>query len=242
MSSQPVKIVSFSGIDGAGKSTQIKALCDCAEELGLRCAVLTFWDNVVAFSHFRERISTRAFKGDPGVGSPERPILRRDKNVSTWYITAISLLLYIADAFRLTFAVSKGLNGDADIVVFDRYIYDELANLPLQHFAIRLYVRLLLVLVPRPDLALLLDADPADATQRKPEYPIDFVRRNREAYLRLSRIVPGITVIPPLPIERTTEKIRKVLTENLQGESSELPLESPIPSQMSSHPVKTSNR
>lgn len=240
MSSEPVKIVSFSGIDGAGKSTQIKALCVFAEELGLRCSVLTFWDDVVAFSRFREKASTKAFKGDPGVGSPERPIQRRDKNVSSWYITAIRLFLYMADAFSLTVAVSKVLNGDANIVVFDRYIYDELANLPLQHFAIRLYVRLLLVLVPRPDIALLLDADPADATQRKPEYPIDFVRRNREAYLRLSRIVPEITVIPPLPIERITENIRKILTENLQEESADLPLTGSIPD-VATHRMKSSS-
>lgn len=241
MSQQCVKIVSFSGIDGAGKSTQIKALCNYAEELGLQYSVLTFWDDIVAFSRFREGISTRAFKGDPGVGSPEKPVQRRDKNVRKWYITGIRLLLYMVDAFSLTIAVSKILNSDADVVIFDRYMYDELANLPLQSFAVRIYVRILMALIPRPDIALFLDADPADATARKPEYPIDFVARNREAYLRLSRIVPDITVIPPLPIERTTETIRKLFVETLHEEPSGPPLRSRISSQISPRAAKTSN-
>ena len=78
-----VKVVSFSGIDGAGKSTQIDALCRSLRARGFQCVLYTFWDDIVAFSKLRERISLRAFKGDEGIGSPAKPIVRRDKNVSS---------------------------------------------------------------------------------------------------------------------------------------------------------------
>ena len=205
-----VKVVSFSGIDGAGKSTQIDALCRLLRARGLHYVLYTFWDDVVAFSRLRERISLRAFKGDEGIGSPDRPIVRRDKNVSTWYTTIFRLFLYMLDAFSLSVAVSRSAESDADFLIFDRYIYDELANLPMKNSAVRLYVRALLRFIPRPDAALFLDADPEVATTRKPEYPLEFVRRNRDAYHRITRLV-GMTVVPPLSIEQTTGFIEELV-------------------------------
>ena len=207
-----VKVVSFSGIDGAGKSTQIETLCQSLHTRGFHCALYTFWDDVVAFSKLRERISLRAFKGDEGIGSPDKPILRRDKNVTTWYMTIFRLFLYMLDAFSLSVAVSRSAESDADFLIFDRYIYDELTNLPMKNPAVRLYIRALLRFIPRPDLALFLDADPEAATTRKPEYPLEFVRRNRDAYHRMSRLV-GMTVVPPLSIEQTTEIIDDLVSE-----------------------------
>ena len=207
-----VKVVSFSGIDGAGKSTQIKALCHSLRARGFHCALYTFWDDVVAFSKLRERISLRAFKGDRGIGSPDKPILRRDKNVTTWYMTIFRLFLYMLDAFSLSIAVSRSAESDADFLIFDRYIYDELANLPMKSFGVRLYMRALLRFIPRPDVALFLDADPKAATIRKPEYPLEFVHRNRDAYQRVSRLV-GMTVVPPLSIDQTTGLIDELVSE-----------------------------
>jgi len=46
---------------------------------------------------------------------------------------------------------------------FDRYIYDEMANLPLTNPLTRLWVQIVRLIAPQPDLALLLDADPEEA-------------------------------------------------------------------------------
>jgi len=209
MRSDKVRVISFSGIDGAGKSTQIEALQSHLRDLGFRSTLYTFWDNVVVFPTLRERMSLVAFKGDKGIGSPEKPISRRDKNVTSWYMTAARLLLYLLDAFSLRFAVSASTCADAGFIIFDRYIYDELANLPLDRPLMRIYVRALLGLIPKPDVAFVLDADPEAAHIRKPEYPLEFVRANRVAYIALSRLVRRITVIAPLSVEETTTKIRE---------------------------------
>lgn len=207
-----VKVVSFSGIDGAGKSTQIEALCRSLRNRGFQCVLYTFWDDVVAFSKLRENFSLRAFKGDKGVGSPDKPIVRRDKNVSTWYMTVFRLFLYTLDAFSLSMEVSRTADSETDFLIFDRYIYDELANLPMKNPAVRLYLHALRRFIPRPDIALFLDADPEVATIRKPEYPLEFVRRNRDAYHRMCRLV-GMTLIPPLSIEQTTKMIDELVSD-----------------------------
>jgi len=207
-----VKVVSFSGIDGAGKSTQINALQRHLQQLGLRSTLYTFWDDVVVFPGLREHMSFKAFKGDTGIGRPDKPIQRRDKNVTSWYITAIRLFLYLLDAYSIRMAVRGSYDAGVDFIIFDRYIYDELANLPLNHRLIRLYVRLLLHLIPQPDIAFIVDADPEAAHIRKPEYPLEFVRKNRDSYIALSRLVRGMTVLAPLSVEETTAKIKETIS------------------------------
>lgn len=204
-----VRIVSFSGIDGAGKTTQIEALTHWLLAAGLRVELLTFWDNVAVLSHFRESLSHKAFKGDQGIGSPQKPLNRRDKNVTSPPVTAIRFFLYFLDAVNVWRKVLQARQTEADVVIFDRYIYDELANLPLKRWWTRAYIRFLLRLVPAPDVAYIIDADPVTARSRKPEYPLDFLHRNREAYLAMSRFADTIIVIEPLSVAAMEMKVRE---------------------------------
>jgi thymidylate kinase len=92
-------------------------------------------------------------------------------------------------------------------VIFDRYTYDEMANLTLRSPAIQAYVKLIMMLVPKPHISYLLDADPIQARERKPEYPIEFLYTNRNAYLDLNKLVGGMTVIAPMPIREVEQAI-----------------------------------
>jgi len=206
---KPLKIVTFSGIDGAGKSTQIHAFERWLRESGWRPTLLTFWDNVVMFSRFREFMSHKAFGGDQGIGSPEKPLQRRDKNVTAWPVTAMRFCLYFADAVNARRIVSKARKSGADVLILDRYIYDELANLPLQSSLARCFMKLVLWLAPTPDIAYLIDADPVAAQTRKPEYPLDFVHKNRDAYITLSHLAKNITLIHPQSVAAMETKVRE---------------------------------
>lgn len=204
---RPTFLVSFSGIDGAGKSTQIDHLCLTLRDAGLGVRLFTFWDDAAALTSLREGAGHKVFGGDKGVGSPDKPIHRRDKNVRSPAMTLARLGLYLLDALSLRRVARRALRSGTDVIVFDRYLYDELANLDFSHPVVRFYVRFLLRLVPRPDVAFILDADPVQAHTRKPEYPLEFLFENRNAYLRLSALLGEMTVIPPLPIERAKAEV-----------------------------------
>jgi thymidylate kinase len=103
------------------------------------------------------------------------------------------------------------------VVIFDRYLYDELANLPLRSRFTRSYIRLMLKFAPQPDVAYLLDADPVQARERKPEYPLDFVQSNRAAYLALSELSGSMTVIAPGTADEVASKVIHEIEQNLCG-------------------------
>ena len=199
-------LVTFSGMDGSGKSTQIEHLLKCLEARRHSTRLIAFWDDVVVLSRYREGFVHRVYKSQRGVGAPGKPVERRDKNVRRWYLNLARYVLYLADALHLARVVAKERHS-AEVVIFDRYIYDEWANLPLENALTRWYLRLAGAIVPRPDLAFVLDAEPRAARERKPEYPVEFLRQCRSSYKKLAVLLGRMTVIPPLPLAQSRQQV-----------------------------------
>lgn len=208
-------LISFSGLDGSGKSTQISALRAHLEARGLRIVTLAFWDDVVVGKRWREGFVHKVYKSEKGIGAPGKPVERRDKNVRKWYLTLARHVLYTLDAANLVLVAGHALRSGVDVVIFDRYIYDELANLPLRNPLTRLFVRTVHALVPRPDVAYLLDVDVEAARARKPEYPVEFMRQSREWYFRLARMVGNITIVPAGTVDEVTQTVVGVAERSL---------------------------
>jgi thymidylate kinase len=210
-------LVSFSGLDGSGKSTQIQNLASYLEERGLRTTTLAFWDNVVVWSRYREGFVHSVYGSERGIGAPDKPVNRRDKNVRKWYLSLARHFLYLADALHLGSVIRKARRLPVQAVIMDRYIYDELANLPLSNSLTRMFVRVVGWIVPRPDVAYLLDADPEAARARKPEYPVDFMRECRASYFRLAELLETMTVIPPLPLIAAKAEVESAVEPLVTG-------------------------
>jgi len=211
-SKKPI-LISFSGLDGSGKTTQITALRDTITHLGLRSTLITFWDDVVVGTRWREGFVHRVYGSERGVGAPGRPVERRDKNVRAGYLTVMRHLLYLADAIHLRMVINRARRSGVHVIIMDRYLNDELVNLPLENHFSSLYAKLLSKIAPRPELTLLLDADPEVARARKPEYSVEFMHQSRRSYFRLARLLGDVTVIPPLDLE---DAKRMVLTSFLR--------------------------
>ena len=218
-------LISFSGVDGSGKSTQIDNLRSALHAAGLSTTLLAFWDNVVVGVKYREGFVHKVYKSERGIGAPGKPVNRRDKNMRGWHLTLVRHFLYLLDAINLRRIVARAKkNSGADVVILDRYIYDELSNLNLSNPFGRAFVKFVHGFVPRPDIAYLLDADPVAAYARKPEYPVEFMKKCRRAYFELATILKTMTVIPALALPEAKLAVLKAAERELaaQGRAADL--------------------
>jgi thymidylate kinase len=209
-------LISFSGVDGSGKSTQIENLRAALHSAGLSTALLAFWDNVVVGVKYREGFVHKVYKSERGIGAPGKPVNRRDKNMRGWHLTFARHLLYLIDAINLRRVVARArLKSQSDVIILDRYIFDELSNLNLNNPLSRAFVKVVQLLVPRPDIAYLLDADPEAAYARKPEYPVDFMKNCRVAYFKLAGLLGTMTIIPALNLPEARLAVLKAAEQKL---------------------------
>jgi thymidylate kinase len=209
-------LISFSGVDGSGKSTQIDNLRSALQAAGFTTSLLAFWDNVVVGVKYREGFVHKVYKSERGIGAPGKPVNRRDKNMRGWHLTLARHFLYLMDALNLRRVVAREKSkSGVDVVILDRYIFDELSNLNLANPLSRRFVKFVQGLVPSPDIAYLLDADPDAAYARKPEYPVEFMKKCRRAYFDLAALLGNMTVIPALTLPEAKATVLKAAERQL---------------------------
>lgn len=205
-SSRPF-VITFSGIDGAGKTTQIEYLSSRLQKQGLRVLRLSFWDHVAIWAEMRAGVGHRSTTSLAHRMTEPSFAPRNNKHVRKWYLTAARAGFYVFDVVRLHRLLASQRIRDSDVVIFDRYIYDQIANIYSRSLAARFYSNMLLKQAPAPDLAFVLDASPPEAFARKPEYPLEFMHQNREKFLHLTELVPNLIIIPDAGVEDVTREV-----------------------------------
>jgi thymidylate kinase len=152
--------------------------------------------------------------------------------------------LYLLDVARLRRLLASQPAKGSDVVIFDRYIYDQIANLYSQSFAARSYAKILLKRAPAPDLAFILDASPTAAFARKPEYPLEFIHKNRQNFLLLRELVPELIIIPDGRPEDVRSEIHshisrsRLVAGTLPEEKTEVPEASAVARPLSSRSLR----
>lgn len=223
-----MKLFVIEGVDGAGKSTQIKLLRDYFSRKGYNCEYLHFPRTDAPY--FGELVA-RFLRGEFGSLNEVNP-----------YLVA---MLYAGDRKDAAELLNQWL-GEGKIVLLDRYTYSNIAyqcaklnsgndqdnlmrwilSLEFTHFAI-----------PRPDLNIFLDV-PHHFTEKKlsgsrtgedrsylngtldiHEESLDFQRKVRDIYLRVAKMDNRLTVVDcsnekgdMLPPERIFNRITELLS------------------------------
>ena len=226
-------LVTFSGLDGSGKSTIAESLRTALERDNRRAVVFHMNEHVGLYAYLRtirdavkkplrravlKPVATSApsTAGQPSRkgGRVRRAVLevrRRiiwNKAMRRW-IDLGDLLVFLT--YR--FCVEK---LGRRVLIMDRYFYDRLADIAdgrrwqyIQWFVARL--------APVPDLAVFVDVSPEEAFARKGEYSVESMTRRRASYQQIFAWVPGHVVLKNDDLDRAVGQVTRLVLDRSAG-------------------------
>lgn len=177
-----MKIISISGLDGSGKSTQIQMLKKHLEQKN--CKV--FYFHAIKFSLANKII---AFKNKYCLICRIRGKCQTQKeksitNANKFQIKLREIFLKI-DLWRFKKLAKKLKKRKFDYILSDRYFFDSLINIIFLNSNLNLETSLeAKIKIVKPNLTFYLQTDPAIIMSReqKPDQGIDYLKKKKELY------------------------------------------------------------
>lgn len=187
-------LITFSGLDGAGKSTLIEWLRTALEEQRQRVVVLHVEHDLGVYASARwlrdalkHVVRGRRSYGAGGQAAASLAgprggmamLARRIRNAVLWS-KIVRRLIYPVDVvvFLGYRAYIEGMQRR--ILIMDRYFYDILVDVSSgRHWG---WIRLLKLITPTPTLPVLVETGPEEAYARKGEYSVEYLRNRWAAY------------------------------------------------------------
>ena len=225
-------LITFSGLDGAGKSTLIDWLRATLESenrpvtvfhmndhIGLHAYLRQLRNLVVGRNGKREPMASNGWE-DLSAGQPSpgpvtvKRVIRRVRYRVVWNKT-LRRLIYPVDLalfFIYRLYVEKVNNH---VLIMDRYFYDTLVDVTTRRTA--LWTRLLERLTPAPTVPVLLDISPEESFARKGEYSVEYLRRRCVGYRGVFGRVPAPVVLDNYDFDASKATLRKVVMERLSA-------------------------
>lgn len=209
-------LVTFSGLDGAGKSTLIAALRQTLEERRYPVAVVHMDRDVGTYALLRgarDRLAAaRGRRARPGrlASRPARAQgrWRRMRDAVVWgrglrrVLFPMDVLLFLCH--RLYHERLRGR-----VLITDRYFYDSLVDVADgRQWA---HLRWLARLAPTPSIAVFVAVGPEDAFARKGEYSVEYLRRRWAAYQRVFSWVPQAVVVANADAAASTRQLQHLV-------------------------------
>ncbi|HEV8357970.1 MAG TPA: hypothetical protein VGQ17_14555 [Gemmatimonadales bacterium] len=208
-------LITFSGLDGAGKTTLIEWLRAELERQRRPVTVLHQNDHVGIYAcarAVRDRCIGRPAPEGPPRMEPRSPVLGRLRDALIWS-KVLRRLLYLADL--LIFLCYRGYIEKLKrrTLIMDRYFYDTLVDVATGRSG--RWLRLLARLTPRPNLPVLLEITPEEAFARKGEYTVEYLRDRSAAYHQVFPWVRAPLRLPARELEAAKGVLAHAVREQL---------------------------
>lgn len=212
-------LITFSGLDGAGKSTLIERLRAVLAADGHPVTVLTMYDDIGVYAFIRRVRDSVSGRRGWSTSDPDRlgvPPSRHGPLMSALFRIVRSKrtkrVVYCVDLllFRLRLAVER---ARARVLITDRYFYDSLADIADgRRWS---YIHWVLSLLPTPDVPVFVDVAPEAAFRRKAEYPLPYLARRRETYRHIFSRVERCLILKNDDLELAFRQLEGVVIQRM---------------------------
>jgi thymidylate kinase len=200
-------LITFSGLDGSGKSTLVECLREMLEHQNRKVVVSHMNYDVGIYSLLRLLVGKTFARRNrqveeqtiPSHGPRDRAFENKFKSrtaklryMLVWN-KGLRFLIFPLDVLMFLgyrFYVEK---INQQVLIMDRYFYDTLVD--ITGASRTLQTRFLSWLTPTPNLSIYLDCNPEKAFGRKNEYSIDYLKGRRLSYLKLFSDLPTMLVL-----------------------------------------------
>lgn len=236
-------LITFSGLDGAGKSTLIAWLRASLEAQDRRVTVLHMNDDMGLYAWLRaardralavarRRRGARDGAAMPDesrarpatvarptpsaagtTGSERAPTMLRRLRNAVLWNRPLRRLIYPVDLVVFLCYRLWTERVCGRVLIMDRYFYDTLVDVSDGRHW--RWVRLLERLTPTPTLPIYLDITPEVSFARKGEYTVEYLRRRWVAYRTVFPWVPSALRLPNDDFDATRRVLERALRERL---------------------------
>jgi thymidylate kinase len=213
-------LITFSGLDGAGKSTLIEWLKGELEARRRPVVVFHMNDHIGLYAYLRairnclagRPLTVRAseIRTSSSTQASLGPALHRARDAVVWN-RPLRRWIYLVDlaVFACYRAVVEKVRGR--VLIMDRYFYDTLVD--VSDGRGWGWVRLLKLVTPTPTVSIFLDIGPEESFRRKGEYSVEYLASRYRAYERVFDWVPSATRLANTDLERTRQDLWRVVAE-----------------------------
>ena len=196
-------LITFSGLDGAGKSTLIYDLKTSLEKKGRRVEVLNMYDHVGLYA-FMRFVRNR----QPGQTSHSSKLFYKIARSHRVKRLICIFDLFIFFIYRFYFERVKKC-----VLIIDRYFYDTFVD--VADGKKWRYIKSLLFFTPVPNIPIFVDIDPEKAFARKGEGSIEYLRRRYIYYQKISSWVRGSFVLPNEDMYIASRIVNAIVSEKI---------------------------